>query len=832
MHLRFSIRFLWRNWRSGEVKILAISLALAVTVVSAIAIFANRMDLTLARQSNSYLAADRVVEGRFSIPDEWLQSDETQFLEQTQIAEFSSMVYAGKDQQKMHLSSVKAVGTGYPLRGNLEVSDKPFAVGADITKATGTPPEGEVWVDSRLLPLLNLSLGDELTIGNKNFSVSRVVIREPDAGNGFRVLGPRVMINLADLPATGVILPGSRITYRWLLAGEENELKAFESWLEPKLGDHHRLLSLQDAQQNIGSALKRGGHFLMLAAMIGVLLAGVAISIASQQFAQRHTDQVALMKSLGASASQVRLIYLSQLTFLALLASLVGISLGEMLQRIIATSISSFFTIELLPASASIYFIGVATGLVCLLSFALPPLWYLPSISPLKVIRRELTISSVSLWNRGLIGLLALVCLIWAHSGDGKLTFSMVIGLFVITLSTGLLAFLLLSLGQQVGSKSGSVWRLALANLRRYQRQTVTQIIVFSTAFMLLAVLLIVRTSLIDQWRLQLPEDTPNHFVLNIAPHQKSDIESIFKQNQFKTSPMYPMVLGRLKAKNSITYEEKDRNLSNALRRELNLSWAKDLAPDNRIVQGQWWDEWQGKGLGVSVEQDTAEELNINVGDELEFSLGGLELRATVASIRTLDWNAMTPNFYFLFSPGALDLYSPNYLTSLYIPTAQKLFINELLRQYPTIVVLEVDRIIERIQTIVRQVSYAIELVLWLVMAGGVLVLVAAVNASMGSRMQEVGLLRALGSGKRLILGGLCLEFSILGICAGLLAVLGTEGLLFSLQYFVFDQQVSPHYFLWLSLPPVAALLIGLLGVAACRKVIKAPPASVLREVA
>lgn len=837
--LLFSLRYLWRNWRSGEVKILTLSVVLAVAVVTAITVFANRMDKSLVRQSNSYLAADRAVQGRLVVPDQWREESKNYRLQYSDTAEFSSMVFAGNeannpnDTGAMQLASIKAVGEGYPLRGKLEISTTPFAVNDNVVTATAIPASGEVWVDSRVLPLLGVELGDSLIIGEREFTISQLVIREPDATLSFSALGPRIMMNINDLASTGVILPGSRVTYRLLLAGEEEDLIRFEEWLSPQLNNHHRLIELKTAQRNIGSALNRGTRFLMLSGLIGVLLAGVAISISAQQFAQRHIDQVALLKSLGAGAGQIRKIYTLQFIALGVFASVLGIVIGEGIQQLIAGSISTFFNVALLNASIFSYSAGLLTGFLCLLCFALPPLWYLPTVSTLKVLRRELVTSSVSLWLRGVLGIFAILLLIWFYSGDTALTLAIVVGLLVVISITACLALVLLKSGKKISGHAGNIWRLALANLMRYQTQTITQVLVFSCALMLLMVLFSVRTDLLDEWRLQLPENTPNHFILNIAPYEQEPVQQLFVDNNIDTSPMYPMVLGRLTGVNDYTYQDSDRHLSNALRRELNLSWADTMATDNKILDGHWWDQWQSihSMQGVSVEYDTAKELNLEVGDRLQFSIGGLLLEAEVASIRSVDWNAMTPNFYFIFSPGALADYSPNYLTSAFIAPEQKLIINQLLRQYPTIVVLEVDRIIERIKSIVTQVSRSIELVLWLVLVGGVMVLIAAVNASMGSRLQEAGLLRALGSSQRLILGSLFIEFFILGLLAGFLGVLGAEALLLSLQHFVFNQAVSPHYSLWFLGPLSGAVLISSLGLLACRNVVATPPNVVLRSV-
>ena len=838
--LVFSLKHLWRNWRSGEVKVLAVSLVLAIAVVTAITVFANRMDQSLVRQSNSYLAADRVVQSRLAIPNEWAKQANNFSVNHTHIAEFSSMVFAKTnnpdDIAPMQLASIKAVGVAYPLRGELMISSIPFATGDAVATATTIPAPGEVWVDSRVLPLLDVKLGDEVVIGNRELTITQLVIREPDATVSFSALGPRIMMNVNDLPSTGVILPGSRVTYKLLLAGEDAGLQNFLAWLTPKLGNHYRIVELKQAQRNIGSALNRGARFLMLAGLIGVLLAGVAISISAQQFCARHIDQVALLKSLGSSTQKIRSIYTLQLIMLGMFTACVGILLGELIQQFITHSISVFFNVELLSASLFSYSAGVLTGFLCLLCFALPPLWYLPTVSPLKVLRREIVVSSVSVWLRGILGAGALILMIGFYSDDVSLTLAITTGLATIILIAALATIIFLYSGKKVSNRAGNIWRLASSNLLRYRSQTVTQVLVFSCALMLLMVLFSVRTNLLDEWRLQLPENTPNHFILNIAPYEREPVQALLNDKGVASSPTYPMVLGRLTRINNYLYQDSDRHLSNALRRELNLSWASTMAIDNDIVAGQWWDTWGGARLpsgepvyGVSVEEDTANELGLKLGDTLSFSIGGLTLSAQVASIRSVDWNVMTPNFYFLFSPGALEDYAPNYLTSAYISPQDKTLINQLLRNYPTIVVLEVDRIIERIQSIVTQVSRSIELVLWLVLVGGILVLVAAVNASMEGRLQEAGLLRALGGSKRLILGSILIEFLLLGFFAGTLAVLGAEALMLSLQYFVFNQTVSPHYALWFGGPIIGALFIGSLGLLACRKVVVTPPNVVLR---
>ena len=827
-----AIQLLRRNWRSGELKLLGLSLVLAVAVLSGIAIFTDRLESTLVMQSNSVLGADYVVRGSQPHPPEWETAAAEQKVKHTQAVLFSSMVFAGDE---MHLASVKAVGDGYPLRGQFEISQVPFAVKAeDIHIASAIPAVGEAWVDSRLLPLLNIQLGDKLAVGEHELTLTQVLIREPDNASPFSMLGARLVMNIADLAKTQVVQPGSRVDYQWLIASDnQNRLAEFVDWLKPQLSQHQRLQDLDSAQGRVGRTLKTGKQFLLLAAVIAVLLAGVAIAIAARQFAERHTDQVALMKSLGASSARVRTIYFGQLLVLAAVASLLGLVLGEGLQRVVAVSLQQAYQVRLVAAGFYPYGLSFVSGLICLICFALPALWFLPGVPPLKILRRELAVNMPQVWLQALVALLAVVLLVVLFSRDLQLALSISGALLVVIAAALVSAWLLLIASRRWGLRLGGFWRLAFANLLRRRGQSLVLILVFAVAIMLLFTLTIVRTSLINEWRVQVPEHAPNHFLVNIPPQELPQIQQLLVAKQVRPEPIYPMVRGRITHINDVETTEAQRDLSNSLRRELNLTWASQLADDNKILQGDWWDSWQRQSdnlPGVSVEIKTAEEIGLQLGDKLRFSLGGLAMEARIASLRSLDWNSMRPNFFFIFEPGALDAYSPTHITSIYLPPEQKSVINELLRNHPTVLVIELDRIISQVRAIIDQVSDGVLLVLWLTLAGGCLVLFAAVMGSIESRKQEAGLLRALGSPRRLVLGSLAAEFAILGTIAGAIAILGSEILLLSLQKFVLETPIQPHYVYWLLSPVAGGVLVCLLGYAGCRPVVTTPPAVVLRQ--
>lgn len=826
-----ALKLLWRNWRSGEVKLLAVALLLAVAVVSGIAIFTDRLERTLVQESNAVLGADVIVQGSKLHLSTWSDAAEEAGLTQTTAVLFSSMVYAG---EQMHLASVKAVAQHYPLRGKFEISQIPFATQAnDIDSVTTIPAPGEAWVDSRLLPLLDIVIGDRLTVGEYELSVTRVLIREPDSRSIFSFGGARVLMNIQDIAKTEVVQLGSRVDYQWLLAGDSGALTRFTKWLEPQLGPHNRVITVESSQQSLGRTLTTGRQFLLLAAVIGVLLAGVAIALAARQFAERHVDQVALMKSLGASANRIRGLYFLQLFLLALVASLLGLLLGEVIQRSVAASLVKVYQVRLESAQLMPYFLSLLSGLTCLIFFALPSLWFLPSIPPLKILRRELSVKYAQIWLQVLLAVVALLILIILFSRDLKLAVSIMGALIAVLIVSVVLALMLLKISYRLVAGAGSIWRLALANLQRRRGQTTVQIVIFSIAIMLLLSMTVIRTSLIEEWQMQLPEQAPNHFLVNIPAHEVAAVQALIDSSGYVREPLYPMVRGRVTHINNVEITDAQREQAGVLNREANLTWADIIGSDNEIIAGSWWDKWQPQhaGLvGVSIESEMAKETGLTLGDTVRFSLGGLDLDTEVASIRTLDWRSMKPNFFFIFQPGTLADFSPTYITSLYLPAEQKTFINKLLRAYPTILVLELDRIIDQIRTIVTQVSNGVQLVLWLTLLGGCLVLLAAVTSSIASRKQEAGLLRALGSQRRLLVGSVWLEFSILGFLAGAIAVVGAEILLLSLQHWVLKTPIQPHYWYWILGPLSGALFVGGLGAVSCRSVVNTPPAIVLRD--
>ncbi len=835
----FSLRMLFRSWRGGELSLILWALVLAVAVVTSVSLLAERIERALTQESSSFLAADLVVRSSKEVPAEWLDEANERDIRTARMISFASIVFYGDD---LHLASIKAVEPAYPLRGTIKRSLIPFSRDPSVIESVDFgPAEGEVWVDARLLPLLNVNLGDSIDLGDQSLKISHILVEEPD-GSSYSFIGARVLMNYADIAAAGVVQPGSRVTYRYLMAASNaGYMVDYRAWLEPQLDVHDRLITPDQAQESIADTMNEGRRFLLLAGSIGVVLAGIALALASHHFASGQTKQVALLKSWGITAIRVRQLYLQQSLWLGLLGSAAGLMVGFLFHHLLLLIVQEWLPISLPLAGFRPWVTGMATGLICLAGFTLPALWHLPSQSPLAVLRQDVVSPPISSAARVGLGVLAVAGLLLWYSNNVTVSVAILAGFGLTALASVAAGLVLLNLGMQYGRRLGSVWRLALANLWRRRNQSLIQMVGFSGAIALLMIMVVVRTSLIDQWRFQLAEDAPNHFLVNVAPYELDGVRDMVIDNNLETAGWYAMVRGRMVEINGQPITEAQKDSHESFRRELNLSWTTDLPEGNKVEQGVWWDQLDltkfestaktGNALApVSLEEQLAGELGLRLGDRMTFSVGGLTFEAEMVGTRSLNWDNMTPNFYFLFPEGLLEEYPRTSMTSLYIPPEKKLLINDILRSYPTVQIIELDKIIDRIRTIVSQVTRGLEVMTLLILACGVLVMFAAVSLSMSERLQESAILRTLGSSKRLILGIQAIEFGGLGLMAGLLASGGAELSVAVLQRFIFDLPVTLHLWLWLVGPAVGALLVGCLGVVYSRKAVVQPPLEVLRS--
>ena len=691
---------------------------------------------------------------------------------------------------------------------------------------------GEVWLAPRLFALLDVGLGDEVIVGETRLKVSGAVRSEPDATTAVFGFGPRLLMNAADIEATGVVQPGSRVEYRLLLGGASNAIAEFTEWVTPQLGQGQRLDSVEGAQPGIATTLDRAQGFLLLAGSLAVVLAAAAITLASRRFAERHTQYVAILKSLGAQSREIAQLYGRSLFWMGLGGTAIGCGIGWGLQELFIRLLGALLPVAPGAAGWQPALIGAVTAGVCLFFFAWPPLRRLGQASPLRVLRADIGVADVQRFRDFLLGGLSIVALMWWYSGSAVVTGAVITGLGVVIGLGFFAARLLLSGGRSVGGFAGSIWRVALAGLQRRGRANALQMVIFAMAIMLMLLLSVVRSSLIGQWQSQLPADAPNHFLLNLAPEERPALEGFFGDNEIASETLYPMTRGRVVSVNDAELPKwQEVEVQGAPRqREANFTWSDQLPRGNVLVEGDWWPA-DAEQPWVSVEEDFAEDLGARVGDRLAVRIGADTLEVTVHSIRSVDWQSMRPNFFMVFPRAVLERFPGMYMTSFRLLPEQKPLLNQLVNVLPTVTVIELDIVIKEMRSVVDQVARALELVLGVILMAGGLVLISGVRSSLDGRLRESALLRAVGARRGLVLGALWIEFLVLGGLAGGLASVGAEVAAWGLQTQVFEMTWAPTPLMWWLGPLAGAVIVGALGVWSCRRVVSVPPIVLLREV-
>lgn len=821
-----AVRQLLRDARAGELRVLFFALLVAVAASTAIGYFGARLNGAMMMRATEFLGADLLLEGSSPARPEQIRSGTELGLEHARVVEFSSVVATDNGIQ---LSSVKAADDRYPLRGELKSSPAPFAP----EETGGRPNPGEAWVEARLLTALDLKIGDSIDVGNQTLRLARVLTYEPDRAGNFYSLTPRVLINLKDLEATGVVQPGSRVSYRDLWRGPAPALQTYRDLVKPGLEANQRLQDARDGNRQIGGALGKAERYLNMASLVAVLLSGVAVALSANRFATRRFDASALLRCLGLSRRETMTLFSLQLTVLGLLASISGALLGWLAQLGLFALLHDLLPTTVPPGGLLPAIAGIGTGLVALAGFALPPLAALGRVPPLRVLRRDMLPIPSSSWVIYGAALGALGLIMWRLSLDLVLTFALLGGGVVAALVLGGLLLLLLQSLRRLLARAALPWRLGLGQLLRHPLAAAGQALAFGLILLSMALIALLRGELLDTWQNQLPKNAPNYFALNILPDDKQAFTDKLLELSAQSAPLYPVVPGRLISINgepATEFVTKDSAGDRALQRDLSLTWAADLPAGNVVTAGTWWSQQPADDVpGVSVEGKVAENLKIKLGDRLVFSVGGVNREAKVTSLREINWDNFQPNFFMIFQPGTLKDLPATYLTSFYLAPGHDQQIVDLSRAFPAVTILQVEALLEQLRSILAQVTLAVEYVLLFVLAAGMAVLFSGLQATLDERIRQGALLRALGAERPLLVKARRIEFGLLGAVSGLLAALGSELVSLVLYRYAFDLPWHPHPWL-LVLPLLGALLIGAAGVFGTRRALNASPLTVLRE--
>lgn len=834
----------WRLFKHeakrGELSIILFAIILSVAAVLSLSLFSERLQGALTDRSAEFIAADRQLSARAPLDPEWISAAHTYNLATALQTSTRSMAFANDE---LALVDLRAVSEDYPLKGTIKLAPELFATGVATDHI---PASGEAWMDSRLFQLLGVSLGDKIELGEAQFTITQVLSEIPDGGFSVFNADPMVLINLSDIAATKVTGPGSRVNYKVYFTGDDNDLDNYFDELSPQLDRQvHRWLSVQDDTSPIGESVARAEQFFLLASLLAIVLAAVAIGVAAQRYAQRHFDPVAIMKTLGASTATIRKVYLYQIVFIALLGIVIGAIVGFVLQQLVVSALADTVEVSLQVWYWRPLLIAIFTGSVCALLFCLYPLLGLFSIPPLRVLRRDIASSFSARGGQYLTAGGAILLLMWVYSQNLKISLILFVsGLILVGL---LLAatFGLIALGRVLGTGRMGAWQLAWARIKRRSLDNSVQLISFALTIMLLLVVLVMRNDIVQQWRDQLPTGTANYFLANVTEEQRPNLVQHFADNGIETDGLYPVSRGRFVKindeilRNDITKEEEDttNETRRGMGREANLTWDTTLQMGNEVIAGQWHGEWTpetselGDGIyPVSIEERVGKRMRIGMGDQLTFNIGSEIVTVEVTSIRTVNWQTMQPNFFFVLHPMAMEAFRASYITSFYLPPERKPELTRLMAPFASVTMFDVDARINQVRSIIDQVSAAIEFILILVLVAGSLVLIAQVQASMDERQRELAILRTLGAKGRMIRASVIYEFLIIGSVAGFMAALANEVSLYLLQTQIFQMQSSLHIEYWVIAPLTGAVVVGLLGTASCWRLLSMNTQVLLRK--
>lgn len=823
-----ALRQLLRDLKAGELRVLFFALMIAVIASTAIGYFSARLQASMENKAGEFLAADLVINGSTPATEIQINHGKSLNLNTAQTISFSTVVF---NDDNMQLVSIKATSDAYPLKGQLKYKtslDEP-----ELTTTEG-PPKGELWVEPRLLTILNIKLGDQLQIGNTELRITKLLTYEPDRPINFYTLNPHIIMNLNDVAATQTIQTGSRATYRQLWSGSPETITQYKLWLEKNLAPNQTLLTTKDGNIQLNNALNKGENYLNLASLVAILLACVAVALSANQFATKRFDNSALLRCLGLSGKQVLSLYALQLIYIGLCACLLGAITGWLVQLGLFKLLSGLIVGTIPNAGIAPALAGITTGLITLIGFAIPPLASLSKTPPIRVLRQDIFPTPPSSWFVYGLAVIVLTLIMWRLSLDIRLTLSLMGGGLIATLILGGLLLITLKGLRKLLQNASLPWRLGLGQLLRYPLRAIGQMLAFGIILMAMSLIMLLKNELLTTWQEQIPENAPNYFAMNITHQELDAFQQQVNQLSQHVAPYYPIIAGRLtEVKDTPIAQLKLKGRGdNATHRDLNLTWTNQLPNGNKIIQGSWWNQTTQPPPNthpISIEDKLAESLQVTIGDQLTFVIAGETYQTIITSIRQINWNNFQPNFFIIFSPNSLQKAPTTYLTSFYIPANDNAIIN-LAKSFPTVTLLDIEGVLKQLNDILQQVGFAVEYILIVVLLAGITVLFAGLQATLDSRIHQGALLRALGAKRALLRQIQITEFTLLGAMAGALAAIGCEIISALLYHYLLD--TSWHFHPWLLiLPIIGALLIGSIGIWGTRRTVNTSPLQVLRDI-
>ncbi|MGX5173581.1 ABC transporter permease [Aliikangiella sp. IMCC44653] len=824
---KIAARIFKRDSKRGDLLLLILSMSIAVASISVIFLLVERFEAATNKEVADVLGADLVITSPQELPSDWLDMASQNNLQQATSVEFSSVLFAN---EKLQLASIQAVSSNYPLRGQIEISQTPYAT---QKQAVNMPPLGELWVEPRIYNSLNLTQTSQIELGYTHLKLGGVIALKPGQGSTLFNIAPAAIINLDDLDKTKVVQPGSRIVYRYLFAGEPESINQYAAKIKPLLSSSQRLVTVFDESPIAGSAISRSKKYISLSTLLTMILLGLTVALAANRYAHRQFDLSALMRCFGLNRAQVFSVFSFILIFVCVTGIALGASFGILFEAVLVESFAESVVKQLPAANYKVLLLPFVAATLLLFGFAFPSLLQIQSVPPMRVLRRQLAPMSLKSWGVYALAAATLVFVMWLQMQNLKLLLSVLLGLVGVAFVFALIAALLLKAATKLPLIRSPEVKFSIRQLNANRSFTLMHLLSFSITLFVIALVILVKSELLSKWQQSLGDNVPNHFLVNVKPQDVKPLETFFEQNNLTFSGLYPMVRGRITGINGVDVKQavEEKSLShNSLRRELNMTWAQQLPLGNQVVGGRW--QWQAENdsAQISIEQKTADALQLKIGDKLNFNIGSEPWDAEIVSIRSIDWQTFTPNFYVISNPGALDKFNATYIASFKLSLEQKPLLAKIVSDYPSVSIIELDAILAEIQSIIEKISRAIEVIMLFVVAAGLALLWAAMEHTFDSKYKQSAILRTLGASKQFISKSFRFEYFWLGVLSSIMAIMAIELVSFVLYRFIFEIEFEFHWSLWAVLPVATVGFMLIASWQGVKRVTKPSPITLLRQ--
>lgn len=785
-----SLKIFFREFKSGQLLLMFLSLTLAVAIVASITLFTDRLDRSLIAESQVFLGGDLKFETSDAIEESNIPNFEGQF---AKIYEFGSVV---SNADNFQLAAIKSVEEPYPIAGQLEIINE----SSELETFTSPPNQGEIWLDGRLAGLLDISIGDQVDLGSAALIYSGTISSEADRGTGSFAFAPKAIMNSADLESTQLIRSGSRVRYTYLFTSSKEDIDKLEQYFQNIKRPGDDILTPQNKETPLGRAIDRASNFFLLGALLAIILSSLAIAISSLQFTRRHTEYVAIFKALGFQPKEIRITYLLIFTFVAIFSILFGIATGWIVQLSFLSLLKEYFPANLPLPGLNPYFISIVTAFTCLLGFAYPMLRNLFELSPNTILRK--TASNTGNFLSivySLSGLLAFYFLIVFFIRDFYITNIIFFSILAFALFIFGFIYLIFSFIKPLGLNPLKTFKMIAFELSRRKLFNSLQIVSITVAIALSLIAYSSSTNIISSWENSLPEKAPNNFIFNLFEDEKENLKDFLESRDIELLPIYPVTSARFFR----VGEGED------IDRTFNFTWMEDLPEGNKIVSGEWFNQ---SSDGVSISIEIAERYNLKLNDEIEIDVAGKRISSFIQSIREVNWENFSPNFFAIGNTEDFSDLSPTYITSFHVPENKKMVTTELIKQFPTSSVISLENLIQEIQSIISKVSQALTLILGLTLLSALFLMLATIQESYKQREKQNAILKTLGLNRTIMQKNTFLEYLTIGLFAGglggLLALIAT----YLIETLVFEIDPTVYWDILLLGILSAVVIIGIIS--------------------